>query len=123
VVDVQWCVDANGDHGGMFLYRICQDQNIVNKFLDPNSLPTEDEKQVAEDCFEAGLLPCTDVNNQTCDYSPDCTEDQACYWNDWFTCDAFNGTKCKGVDNAALNSCYTSIAGGYTVSSKIKPPL
>lgn len=32
------------------------------------------------------------------------------------------GSKCKGVDNAPLNSCYTSIAGGYTVSSKIKIP-
>lgn len=125
VIDVQWCVDHNGDHGGMFTYRICQDQDLVDKFLDPNYLPTDAEKQAAEDCFEAGLLPCTDVDGQNCGYNPDCQSGQACYRNDWFTCNGFdNGdqTKCKGVDNAALNSCFTTIAGGYTVSKKIKIP-
>ena len=88
VVEVQWCLDHNGDHGGMFSYRICQDQNLVNKFLDPNYLPTDAEKQAAEDCFEAGTLPCTDVGGQTCDYSPDCISGQPCWRNDWFTCKA-----------------------------------
>lgn len=125
VVDIEWCVDHNGDHGGMFAYRICQDQDIVDKFLDPSYLPTEAEKQAAEDCFEAGLLPCTDVDGQTCGYNPDCTSGQACYRNDWFTCGGFdNGdqTRCQGVDKAALNSCATTIAGGYTVTKKIKIP-
>ncbi|CAO2653597.1 Nn.00g030080.m01.CDS01 [Neocucurbitaria sp. VM-36] len=122
-VDVQWCVDNNGDHGGMFTYRICQDQDLVDKFLTPGYLPTDAEKQAAEDCFRAGELKCTDVAGQTCDYNADCQEGQACWRNDWFTCKGFNeGSKCKGVDNAPLNSCYTSIAGGYTVSSKIKIP-
>lgn len=106
----------------MFTYRICQDQAIVDKFLDPDYLPTEAEKQEAEDCFEAGILPCTDVEGQTCDFSPDCQEGQPCHRNDWFTCKAFDGEGCVGVDNAPINSCYTSIAGGYTVSSKIKLP-
>jgi hypothetical protein len=75
IVTVQWCVDHNGDHGGMFSYRICQDQDLVNKFLDPTYLPTDDEKQAAEDCFVAGTLNCNDVDGQTCDYSADCTED------------------------------------------------
>ncbi|KAI1801743.1 carbohydrate-binding module family 20 protein [Daldinia bambusicola] len=125
VVDVQWCVDHNGDHGGMFAYRICQDQAIVDKFLDPDYLPTEEEKQAAEDCFEEGLLPCTDVDGQDCGYNPDCQEGQPCYRNDWFTCNGFdNGdqTKCQGVDKAELNSCFTTIAGGYTVTKKIKIP-
>lgn len=122
VVEVQWCLDHNGDHGGMFSYRICQDQNLVNKFLDPNYLPTDAEKQAAEYCFEAGTLPCTDVGGQICDYSPDCTSGQPCWRNDWFTCEAFSDTKCQGIDNAPLNSCYTSIAGGYTVTKKIKIP-
>lgn len=138
IVDVQWCVDNNGDHGGtknrnpldtkanrsagIFSYRICQDQALVNKFLDPSYLPTEAEKQAAEDCFTAGTLKCTDVNGQTCGYNADCTPDQPCWRNDWFTCKGFQDTKCRGVDNAPLNSCYTSIAGGYTVSSKIKIP-
>ncbi|KAF2011960.1 carbohydrate-binding module family 20 protein, partial [Aaosphaeria arxii CBS 175.79] len=121
-IDVQWCVDNNGDHGGMFTYRICQDQALVNKFLDPNYLPTEAEKQAAEDCFTKGTLPCTDVSGQTCDYNADCSSGQACWRNDWFSCKGFQDTKCRGVDNAPLNSCYTSIAGGYTVTKKIKIP-
>lgn len=125
VVSVQWCVDNNGDHGGMFSYRICQDQTLVDKFLTPGYTPTDDEKQAAEDCFEAGLLKCTDVDGQACGYNPDCTAGQACYRNDWFTCNAFSASDrraCEGVDGAALGSCYTSIAGGYTVTKKIKIP-
>jgi hypothetical protein len=125
VVDVVWCVDHNGDHGGMFSWRICQDQDIVDKLLTPGYTPTEAEKQAAEDCFEEGLLPCTDVSGQSCGYSADCSADQACYRNDWFTCNGFQASdrpKCQGVDNAALNSCYTSIAGGYTVSKQVKIP-
>ncbi|EAW12059.1 chitin binding domain protein [Aspergillus clavatus NRRL 1] len=121
-IEVQWCVDHNGDHGGMFTYRICQDQKLVSKFLDPSYMPTEAEKQAAEDCFEKGILPCTDVNGQKCSYSPDCKQGEPCWRNDWFTCDAFDGAKCKGVDNAALNSCKTTIAGGYTVTKKVKLP-
>ncbi|KAH8591446.1 starch binding domain-containing protein [Bisporella sp. PMI_857] len=125
IVDVQWCVDANGDHGGMFSYRICQDQSLVNKLITPGYLPTTAEKEAAEACFEAGLLPCTDVSGQTCNYSPDCTSVQACWRNDWFTCNAFSADSrrgCEGVDNAPLNSCATTIAGGYTVTKKIKIP-
>lgn len=125
VIDVQWCVDHNGDHGGMFSYRICQDQALVDLFLTPGYIPTNDEKQEAENCFQAGTLDCTDVSGQTCGYSADCTSDQACWRNDWFTCNGFQANdlpKCQGVDNSALNSCYTSIAGGYTVTKKIKIP-
>lgn len=125
VVYVQWCVDNNGDHGGMFSYRICQDQALVDKFLTPGYIPTDNEKQAAENCFQAGTLPCTDVSGQTCNYSPDCTSGQACWRNDWFTCNAFQADSrraCQGVDNSALGSCYTSIAGGYTVTKKIKIP-
>jgi hypothetical protein len=70
----------------MFTYRICQDQALVDKFLAPWYLPTEAEKQAAEDCFEAGKLKCTDVPGQTCGYNADCQEGQACWRNDWFTC-------------------------------------
>ncbi|KAH7118672.1 starch binding domain-containing protein [Dactylonectria estremocensis] len=125
VVDVQWCVDNNGDHGGMFSYRICQDQSIVDKFINPAYLPTDAEKEEAELCFQAGTLPCTDVTGQTCGYNPDCQQGQACWRNDWFTCNAFQADSrraCQGVDGAALGSCFTTIAGGYTVSKKIKIP-
>jgi hypothetical protein len=109
----------------MFSYRVCQNQDIVDKFLDPSYLPTNDEKQEAEDCFVAGTLNCNDVDGQACDYNADCTEGEPCWRNDWFTCHGFNAAtlpKCQGVDNAPLNSCYTSIAGGYTVTKKIKIP-
>ena len=122
VIDVQWCVDNNGDHGGMFTYRICQDQDIIDKFLDPEYLPTDVEKQEAEDCFQQGVLSCKDVDGQECEYSPDCNEGEECWRDDWFTCKAFDGEGCVGVDNAPINSCYTSIAGGYTVSSQVKIP-
>lgn len=124
-VDVQWCVDNNGDHGGMFSWRICQNQAIVDKLLTPGYTPTDAEKQAAEDCFEAGLLKCTDVSGQSCGYNPDCSPGTACYRNDWFTCNKFQADSrrgCQGVDGAPLNSCYTSIAGGYTVTKKIKIP-
>ncbi|KAJ5950513.1 Glycoside hydrolase family 13 [Penicillium vulpinum] len=125
IVEVQWCVDNNGDHGGMFTYGICQNQTLVDLFLDPNYLPTNDEKQAAEDCFLDGELKCTDVTGQTCGYSPDCTSDQPCWRNDWFTCNKFSADTnrgCQGVDGAPLNSCKTTIAGGYTVTKKIKIP-
>ncbi|KAK1750999.1 Glucoamylase [Echria macrotheca] len=124
-VDVQWCVDHNGDHGGMFSYRICQNQTLVNKFLIPGYLPTADEKQAAEDCFEAGTLSCADVSGQSCGYNPDCSPGQPCWRNDWFTCNAFGASErraCQGVDNAPRGSCYTSIAGGYPVTKRIKIP-
>ncbi|KAL5359692.1 starch binding domain-containing protein [Aspergillus floccosus] len=125
VVEVQWCVDANGDHGGMFTYGICQNQTLVDKFLTPGYLPTNEEKQAAEDCFLDGELKCTDVSGQTCGYNPDCTEGAACWRNDWFTCNAFQANTaraCQGVDGASLNSCKTTIAGGYTVTKRIKIP-
>ncbi|KAF2742820.1 carbohydrate-binding module family 20 protein [Sporormia fimetaria CBS 119925] len=123
VINVQWCVDNNGDHGGMFTYRLCPNTTLVQEFLNPSSLPTEPEKQALEDCFEANILPCTSVSGQPCAYNPDCKPGEKCYRNDWFTCNGFNdGTRCRGVDNAPINSCYTSIAGGYTVTKKVKIP-
>jgi len=99
VIDVQWCVDHNGDHGGMFSYRICQNQALVNKFITPGYLPTEQEKQEAENCFQQGILRCGDVAGQQCDYNPDCQPGQSCYRNDWFTCGAYtHEEKCKSVD-------------------------
>jgi hypothetical protein len=106
----------------MFSYRICQDPTLTAPFLIPGYIPTTAEKQAAEDCFQAGTLPCTDVSGQTCGYSGDCTSTQSCWRNDWFTCNAFADTACHGVDNSALGSCYTSISGGYTVTKQIKIP-
>jgi hypothetical protein len=65
------------------------------------------------------------VSGQTCGYNPDCSEGQSCWRNDWFTCNAFQANSrraCQGVDNAPLGSCFTTIAGGYTVTKKIRIP-
>ncbi|PNS15392.1 Phospholipase A1-II 1 [Sphaceloma murrayae] len=123
-VTVEWCVDNNGDHGGMFSYRICQDQALVDKLLTPGYIPTLAEKQAAEDCFVQGTLKCTDVSGQTCGFNEDCL-DAACRRNDWFTCNKFDASDrraCQGVDGNRQGSCFTSIAGGYTVTKKIKIP-
>lgn len=106
----------------MFSYRICQDQELVDKFLDPEYEPTEEEKQAAEDCFQEGLLSCTDVEGQECEFSPDCGEGEVCQNKDWFTCLAYGQGGCIGVDGAEINSCATTIAGGYTVTKQIKIP-
>jgi hypothetical protein len=106
----------------MFAYRICQDQALVDMLLTPGYLPTDSEKQAAEDCFQDGILPCVDVEGQSCGFSPDCADDQPCHRNDWFTCNAFNGSRCAGINDAPIGSCYTSTAAGRTVSSKIKMP-
>jgi len=102
VIDVQWCVDNNGDHGGMFSYRICQNQTLVDKFLTPGYMPTDAEKQAAEDCFENGVLECTDVAGQTCGFNPDCQPGQPCYRNDWFTCNAFQADSRRGCQGLYL---------------------
>jgi hypothetical protein len=114
-VTVQWCVDHNGDHGGMFSYRICQDQSVIDALITSGYLPTDAEKQAAEDCFEVGTLDCTDVLGQMCGCSAECTAGEACYRNDWFTCNGFEADtlpKCQGVDNSAFGELlYVYIRG------------
>ncbi|RDW90557.1 putative Starch binding protein [Aspergillus mulundensis] len=127
VIEVQWCVDANGDHGGMFTYGICTDQALIDLFLTPGYIPTESEKQAAEDCFLEGELSCLDVGGQECAYNPDCAPGEPCYRNDWFTCKKFQTEDgsvrgCQGVDGAGLGSCETTIAGGYTVTKRVRIP-
>lgn len=95
VIDVQWCVDHNGDHAGMYSFRICQDEALVKKFITPGYLPNAAEKQQAEDCFQRGILPCTSVDGQSCKYNPNCSPGQPCWRNDWFSCGDFYGGRCK----------------------------
>ena len=37
VIDVAWCVAA--DHGGVPMFRLCNDQSLVDKLLDANREP------------------------------------------------------------------------------------
>lgn len=118
-IDVQWCVDNNGEHGGAFIWRLCDDEAIVKKFIDTDYEPTEAEKQEAENCFQKGVLECVGDN---CKPSPDCDGSGTCDTNKWFGCNAYEDTGCHGLDNAELNSCETTISGGYTVSGQVKLP-
>lgn len=54
VVDVEWC--ANTDHGGVYTWRLCHNETIVNWFLEADRILTVDEARVAEDCFQEGTL-------------------------------------------------------------------
>ena len=62
--DAQWCVSNAADHGGVYSY-------IVEKYLDPNYTPNENDWTAMEDCFQAGILKCSDVPGQNCAVHPD----------------------------------------------------
>lgn len=68
---MQWCVSNAADHGGVYSYRICQDDSIVAKYLDPNYTPNESDWTAMEDCFQTGILKCSDVPGQNCAVHPD----------------------------------------------------
>jgi hypothetical protein len=53
-VDVCW----SADHRGGYSYRMCPDQNLVNKFITPGYRPSETEEQQLEDCFQGNVMPC-----------------------------------------------------------------
>ncbi|KAJ2983503.1 hypothetical protein NUW58_g6238 [Xylaria curta] len=84
-IDVQWCVDNNGDHGGMFTYPDMPGPSFGQQIPGPELPADHAEKQAAEDCFDKGLLSCTDVSGQSCNFSADCSPGQPCWRNDWFT--------------------------------------
>eukprot|EP00732_Lithocolla_globosa_P004836 Lithocolla_globosa_v1_NODE_4641_length_1395_cov_28.476866.p1 type:complete len:246 gc:universal NODE_4641_length_1395_cov_28.476866:1007-270(-) len=85
-ITVEWCDIA--DHKGVYSYRICQDQSLVDKFLNPNRAPTTEEMFELEECFSRGILPCYDVAGQACPISDGCQPDWGCAQrNDWFHCD------------------------------------
>ncbi|KAK2805820.1 hypothetical protein FQN51_008593 [Onygenales sp. PD_10] len=86
--------------------------DITAKELEPiggamHTLRRQRKKKAVEDCFEAGILPCTDVDGQQCDYNDDCSSGQACRCNDWFTCGGFNnGVKSKGATTSRDENVY-----------------
>merc|ERR1719326_1450404 len=43
IIDVEWCVSNIADHGGLYSYRICQDDALVARFIDPAVTPTQAE--------------------------------------------------------------------------------
>jgi hypothetical protein len=72
VVNVEWCVSDAADHGGLYSYRLCQNDTLVAKFIDPQHTPTYKEMDLLEECFQEGVLKCSDVPGQECNIHPDC---------------------------------------------------
>jgi len=121
VIDVEWCVSNIADHGGMYSYRICTDDSIVAKFIDPNYTPNNSDFTQMESCFQKGILKCSDVPGQSCAPHPDCV---GTGWgcetaSDWFSCGQKDNGRCmsKGV-----GSCKTHGADGSILRNQVKLP-
>merc|ERR1712032_1134550 len=88
----------------MYSYRMCSDESITAKFIDPSHTPTAQEEAALEDCFQNGILSCTDVPGQDCPVHPDCVDhsDWGCAKaRSWFSC----GPKDNG-DGSLLHRQY-----------------
>ena len=121
VIEVEWCVSDIADHGGLYSYRICQDDAIVAPFIDPSHTPDDNEMAQLEECFQAGQLKCGDVPGQDCPVHPDCV---GTGWGcetatSWFACGPKDSGRCaeKGVD-----SCHTHGADGSILRDQVKLP-
>jgi len=88
VIDVEWCVTSSADHGGSYSYRLCQDESITAKFINPDYTPNGQDHAELEDCFQRGILSCNDVPGQNCRVHPSCQAGWGCQQaSSWFHCD------------------------------------
>ena len=122
VVDVEWCVSNIADHGGLYSYRVCTDDELVAKFTDPKHTPDADEMTALEACFQNGVLKCSDVPGQTCTTHPDC---EGTGWgcessgDTWFNCGAKDSGRCQ---SRGAGSCHTHGADGSLLRDRVKLP-
>lgn len=56
-VVLQWCVSDIADHGGVYSYRLCQEDSIVARFIDPAVTPDQSDMTALEDCFQVTSPP------------------------------------------------------------------
>lgn len=124
VITVEWCVSNIADHGGVYSYRLCQNDDIVSNFINPNYTPNETDYALLETCFQEGILKCSDVEgNQDCSSPhPDCVgtgwgcEDAS----DWFACGPKDTGRCEMKSNGEY--CYTHGNDGSILSDQVKLP-
>lgn len=122
-IDVEWCVSDIADHGGVYSYRVCQDDSIVAKFIDASYTPNQSDWTAMENCFQAGILKCSDVPGQTCNVHPDCVNTG---WgcekanSAWFSCGPKDGGRCMSKGNAG--KCTTHGSTGTIIRDKVKLP-
>jgi len=124
VIDVEWCVSNIADHGGLYSYRICQDDALVAKFTDPDHTPTIAEMTAMEACFQKGQLKCSDVPGQACPVHPDC---KGTGWgceaanSTWFNCGPKDSGRCEKAPSA-VGQCHTHGAGGTILRDQVRLP-
>ena len=122
IVDMEWCVSNMADHGGIYSYRMCSDDSIVSKFIDAAYTPNSEDHAALEDCFQAGILKCSDVPGQSCEVHPDCVntgwgcEDTA---SSWFNCGGINDGRCM---SKGAGSCQAHDGEGTILRDKVKLP-
>lgn len=120
VIDIEWCVSDAADHGGLYSYRMCSDESIIAKFIDPAYTPNADDMIALEDCFQKGILSCTDVPGQSCPVHPDCKDDWGCAKaTSWFSCGPKDNGRCmsKGV-----GKCQCHNGDGSLLRDKVRLP-
>lgn len=121
IATVEWCVSNIADHGGMYSYRICTDDSLVSKFIDPNHVPSASEMTDLENCFQKGILKCTDVPGQDCPAHPDCI---GTGWgceksNSWFACGPKDSGRCM---KKSAGYCHTHGNDGSIVRDQVMIP-
>jgi hypothetical protein len=125
VVDVEWCVSDSADHGGSYSYRLCTDESITAKYIDPNYTPNEDDHTALEACFQKGILSCNDVPGQHCNVHPSCRPGMGCMEaSSWFHCDSHYSTGGGGgcMAKGQHGACHSHNGGGALLKDKVKLP-
>jgi len=124
VVDVEWCVSDMADHGGVYSYRLCQNDELVAKFTDPEHTPTDSEMTALEECFQEGVLKCSDVPGQECNIHPDCKGtgwgcDSQKTADTWFNCGPKDSGRCGAK---SVGKCQTHGGSGSILRDQVKMP-
>lgn len=120
VIDIEWCVSDLADHGGLYSYRLCTDEGITAKFIDPSYIPNADDEKALEACFQKGILSCGDVPGQSCPVHPDCKEGWGCMKaKDWFACAPKDSGRCAAK---SAGKCACHQGSGSLLRDKVKLP-
>jgi len=65
------------------MFRLCDDQSLVDLLLDPTRTPTNAEYEQLEACFQRGNIRCDSVDGNDCGMVEDCYANDA---RDWEAC-------------------------------------
>jgi len=65
------------------MFRLCDDQSLVDLLLDPTRTPTNAQYEALEECFQRGNIRCDSVDGNDCGMVEDCYANDA---RDWEAC-------------------------------------